>query len=168
MVSTKPTGTLVVDHLLPGKHLYLLATGTGLAPFLSIVQDPELYERYERVILVHGVRFKSELAYNELLTKDLRNNEYFGDQVRAKFIYYPTVTRESFTNNGRITDLMTSGKLFSDLGMAKPNITEARFMMCGSPSMLKELCAIVDACGFSESRHGNQGHFVIERAFVKQ
>ena len=168
LVSTKPTGTLVMDHLLPGKHLYLLATGTGLAPFLSIVQDPEVYERYERVILVHGVRFKSELAYNELLTKDLQNNEYFGDQVRAKFMYYPTVTRESFTNNGRITDLMTSGKLFLDLGIPKPNITSDRFMLCGSPSMLKELCQIVDSRGFTESRHGSKGHYVIERAFVEQ
>jgi ferredoxin--NADP+ reductase len=168
LVSTKPTGTLVMDHLLPGKHLYLLATGTGLAPFLSIVQDPEVYERYERVILVHGVRFKSELAYNELLTKDLQNNEYFGDQVRAKFMYYPTVTRESFTNNGRITDLMTSGKLFLDLGIPKPNITSDRFMLCGSPSMLKELCQIVDSRGFTESRHGSNGHYVIERAFVEQ
>ena len=103
MVSTKPTGTLVMDHLLPGRHLYLLATGTGLAPFLSIVQDPEVYERYERVILVHGVRLKSELAYSELLTKRLHDNEYFGEQVKAKFTYYPTVTREPFTNNGRIT-----------------------------------------------------------------
>ena len=168
LVSTKPTGTLVMDHLMPGKHLYLLATGTGLAPFLSIVQDPEVYERYERVILVHGVRFRSELAYSELLSKDLHHNEYFGEQVKAKFTYYPTVTREPFTNNGRITDLMTSGKLFLDLGIPKPNTSDDRFMLCGSPSMLKELCQIVDARGFTESRHGNQGHYVIERAFVEQ
>ena len=168
LVSTKPTGTLVMDHLLPGKHLYLLATGTGLAPFLSIVQDPEVYERYERVILVHGVRLKSELAYRELLTTDLHNNEYFGEQVKDKFTYYPTVTREAYTNNGRITDLMTSGKLFLDLGIPKPNTSDDRFMLCGSPSMLRELCQIVDARGFTESRHGNQGHYVIERAFVEQ
>ena len=168
LVSTKPTGTLVMDHLLPGRNLYLLATGTGLAPFLSIVQDPEVYERYERVILVHGVRLKSELAYSELLTKGLHDNEYFGEQVKAKFTYYPTVTREPFTNNGRITDLMTSGKLFLDLGIPKPNTSDDRFMLCGSPSMLKELCQILDDRGFSESRHGNQSHYVIERAFVEQ
>ena len=168
LVSTKPTGTLVMDNLVPGKHLYLLATGTGLAPFLSIVQDPEVYERYEKVILVHGVRFKSELAYNNFLTKRLHENDYFGDQVQAKFMYYPTVTREPYTNNGRITDLMTSGKLFLDLGISKPNTDEDRFMLCGSPSMLKELSQILDDRGFAESRHGIQAHFVVERAFVEQ
>ena len=111
MVSRKPTGTLVHDDLLPGKHLYLLSTGTGMAPFLSVIQDPETHERYEKVILVHGVRWVSELAYADFITKVLPEHEYFGDQVKEKLIYYPLVTREPFRNQGRQTDLMRSGKL---------------------------------------------------------
>src|SRR5690554_5813893 len=97
-VSKKPTGTLLVDDLLPGKHLYLLGTGTGLAPYISLIQDPEVYERYEKVVLVHGVRFVSELAYADFITNELPKNEFFGDLVKEKLIYYPTVTREPFTN----------------------------------------------------------------------
>ncbi len=168
LVSKKPTGTLVLDHLLPGRTLYLLATGTGLAPFLSIVQDPSLYDRFEKVILVHGVRYVSELAYRDFLTKTLQKNEYFGEEVSAKLSYYPTVTREKFSNNGRVTDLLTSGKLFYDLAVPRPTPKEDRFMVCGGPSMLKDICKILDERGFSESRHGNQSHYVIERAFVEQ
>ena len=168
LVSKKPTGTLVLDHLLPGKTLYLLATGTGLAPFISIIQDPELYERFEMVILVHGVRWRSELAYADFIQTDLTSNEYFGSQVSQKLIYYPTVTRETFRNTGRITDLLTSGKLFYELDMPKPSPESDRFMMCGGPSMLSELCQILNDRGFNESRHGTQAHYVIERAFVEQ
>ena len=168
LVSKKPTGTLVLDHLLPGRALYLLATGTGLAPFMSIVQDPELYERFDKVVLVHGVRWRSELAYADFLEQELSNNEYFGTQVRSKLVYYPTVTREHFRNCGRVTDLLTSGKLFNDLNIDKPKPESDRFMICGGPSMLKQLCKILEDRGFHESRHGTQGHYVIERAFVEQ
>ena len=166
LVSTKSTGTLIVDNLLPGKHLYLLSTGTGLAPFMSIIKDPEVYEHYEKIILVHGVRHISELAYQDVITQQLPENEFFGEEVREKLLYYPTVTREKFTNNGRITELMTSGKLFLDLGLPKPNLDDDRFMLCGSPAMLKDTCAILNEHGFVEARHGDQGHYVIERAFV--
>ncbi len=166
-VSSKPTGTLVADHLLPGRNLYLISTGTGLAPFISIIQDPEIYERYERVILTHGVRYVSELAYQDFISKDLPGNEFFGEEVAEKLIYYPTVTREEFRNQGRLTDLMTSGKLFEDIGLPKADPATDRFMICGSPSMLKDTCAILDDWGFSESRHGIQAHYVIERAFVE-
>src|SRR5690606_15081458 len=105
-ISTKPTGTLVLDHLLPGKHLYLLSTGTGLAPFMSIVRDPETYERFDKIILVHGVRYQDELAYQHYIQHELANNEFFGEQVKQKLIYYPTVTREKYIHNGRVTDLM--------------------------------------------------------------
>ena len=168
VVSRKPTGTLVLDDLLPGKHLYLLSTGTGLAPFMSIIKDPETYAQYDKVILTHGVRHVSELAYTKLITEDLPNNEFFGDEVREKLIYYPTVPREPFRKQGRLTDLMESGKLFSDIGLPAFDLEQDRFMLCGSPSMLKDLTAILDARGFVEARHGDQGHYVIERAFVEK
>lgn len=168
LISRKPTGTLVADHLLPGRHLYLLSTGTGLAPFMSIIRDPEIYERYDRVILTHGVRFVSELAYQKTILDELPNNEYFGDEIREKLLYYPTVTREEYRNQGRLTDLMRNGRLFSDLGLPQPNLDDDRFMICGSPSMLKETCEILDGWGFQESRHGEMNHYVIERAFVEK
>lgn len=168
LLSTKPTGTLVADHLLEGKHLYLISTGTGLAPFISIIKDPEVYQRFDKIILTHGVRHVSELAYQDEIEQALPNNEFFGEEVRQKLLYYPTVTREPYRNNGRLTDLMTSGKLFQDLGLPKPNLNDDRFMICGSPSMLKETCEILDGHGFKESRHGQKAHYVIERAFVEQ
>ena len=137
LVNSKATGTLVQDSLLPGRHLYLIATGTGLAPFLSIIRDPKI-----RV-------------------------EYLGGDVRAKLIYYPTVTREKFENNGRLTDLLRIGKLSSDVGLPPVTPDDDRFMICGSPSMLKEICALLDQRGFRESRHGQPAHYVIERAFVE-
>jgi len=167
LLSTKPTGTLIADHLLPGKHLYLMSTGTGLAPFLSIIRDPEIYERYDKIILTHGVRTISELAYQHYITEELQQNEFFGDDVKEKLIYYPTVTREKYIHNGRLTDLMVTGSIFRDIGLPKPNLDNDRFMICGSPSMLKDTCSILDNAGFTESRHGQKGHYVIERAFVE-
>lgn len=167
LLSTKPTGTLIADNLFPGKHLYLISTGTGLAPFMSIIRDPEVYERYDKIILTHGVRTISELAYQKYITEELPNNEFFGDEVKQKLIYYPTVTRERYIHNGRLTDLITTGRIFSDIGLPKPNLEDDRFMICGSPSMLKDTCAILDKAGFEESRKGKLGHYVIERAFVE-
>jgi len=167
LLSRKPTGTLLQENLLPGKNLYLLSTGTGLAPFISIIKDPDIYEHYDNIILTHGVRHTSELAYIDTISKELPENEFLGEQIREKLIYYPTVTREPFRNQGRLTDLMRTGKLFSDIGLPVPNVEDDRFMLCGSPSMLKEFCGLLDAHGFKESRHGDQGHYVIERAFVE-
>ncbi|MBT8139251.1 MAG: ferredoxin--NADP reductase [Gammaproteobacteria bacterium] len=166
LVSKKPTGTLVTDNMLPGKRLYLIATGTGLAPFLSIIKDYEIYEQFDQVVLVHGVRFCNELAYVDYIEQELPKNEFFGELVRDKLLYYPTVTREAFKNNGRVTQLMTSGKLFVDLQLPKPSPDSDRFMLCGSPGMLKDTCKILDQRGFSEARNGRPGHYVIERAFV--
>lgn len=169
LVGKKPTGSLLLNDLKPGKHLYLLSTGTGLAPFMSLIRDPEAYAQYEKVILVHGVRTVSELAYAEYITQELPQNEYFGDDVREKLIYYPTVTRESFHNQGRLTDLMGSGKLFSDIGLPPLNPATDRAMLCGSPAMLEDTCALLDACGFAISpRIGEAGDYVIERAFVEK
>ena len=168
LLSTKPTGTLIADHLLPGRNLYLISTGTGLAPFMSIIRDPEIYTKFDKVILTHGVRTVSELAYQNEITEQLPNNEYFGDEVREKLIYYPTVTREPYINQGRITDLMASGQLFKEIGLPNMNLEHDRFMVCGSPAMLKQTCQILDEQGFTESRHGQKAHYVIERAFVEK
>jgi len=169
MVSRKPTGTLILSDLRPGKHLYLLGTGTGLAPFMSVIQDPETYERFEKVILVHGVRWVSELAYADFITNELAQNEFFGDAVREKLIYYPTVTREPFRNQGRMTDLMRSGKLFADIGLPPINPEDDRAMLCGSPSMLDETSEVLDSFGLKVSpRMGDPGDYLIERAFVEK
>jgi ferredoxin/flavodoxin---NADP+ reductase len=168
LVNTKSTGTLVTDHLLPGKHLYLLSTGTGLAPFLSIIKDPEVYEQYDKVILTHGVRNVNDLAYQKFIEHELPQHEFLGELIQDKLLYYPTVTRESYRNQGRLTDLMTSGKLAQDLGLPPLCLENDRFMLCGSPSMLDETCKILDDMGFTEVRHGDAGHYVIERAFVEK
>ena len=166
LVSVKPTGTLVLDNLAPGRNLYLLGTGTGLAPFLSLVKDPETFERFERVIVVHGVRFAKDLAYGAYLTEALPNDEFLGDVVREQLIYYPTVTREEYRNRGRITALMESGKLFADIGLPPMSVENDRFMLCGSPQMIADVRALLDGRGYVEGNHGEQGHFVIEKAFV--
>ena len=166
-VNSKPTGTLTVDNLLPGKRLYMLSTGTGLAPFLSIIRDPEVYEQYDKIILTHGVRTVNELAYKELITEHLPKHEYFGEEVSEKLIYYPTVTREKYETQGRLTDLMTSGALFESVGQPPLNPEEDRVMLCGSPSMLKDCVTILDDLGFKETRRQNLGSYVIERAFVE-
>lgn len=168
LMSRKPTGTLILDNLLPGRNLWLLSTGTGLAPFMSIIRDPETYEHFDKVIVTHGVRIVSELAYEDLITHQLPENEYYGDAVREKLIYFPTVTREPFRNQGRLTDLLQSGELEKKVGLPTVDLENDRFMLCGSPSMLKDFCAILDAKGFQEARQGDQGHYVIERAFVEK
>jgi len=166
LIGSKTTGTLITDHILPGKTLYLIGTGTGLAPFLSIVKDPEVYEQFDSIVLAHGVRYVSELAYTDYIQQELIEHEYLGDLVKQKLKYYPLVTREPFRNNGRITDMMTCGKLFLDLDLPLPNKKDDRFMLCGSASMLKDMGAILEARGFSETRSGHMGEYVIERAFV--
>ncbi|MEQ1438544.1 ferredoxin--NADP reductase [Fontimonas sp. SYSU GA230001] len=169
LVSRKPTGTLLLDDLRPGKHLYLFSTGTGLAPFLSLVKDPEMYERFDKIVLVHGVRLVSELAYEEYFTQTLPNDELFGELVRDKLIYYPTVTREPYRNRGRLTELVESGKLFADIGLPGLDPATDRAMICGSPTMLSDTARMLDERGFSISPHiGTPGDYVIERAFVEK
>ena len=169
VVSRKPTGTLVLRDLKPGKNLYLLAPGTGLAPFISLIQDPESYERFDKVILVHGVRTVNELAYRDFITEELPKHEYFADLVQDKLIYYPTVTREPFQNQGRITHLIENGKLFSDIGLPTLNPANDRVMICGSPAMIKDCCTLLNERGFKMSPHiGATGDYVIERAFVEK
>ncbi|AKO52957.1 ferredoxin-NADP reductase [Marinobacter psychrophilus] len=167
LISRKPTGTLILDNLLPGKNLWLIATGTGLAPFMSIVKDPDVYEAFDKVIVTHGVRYVTELAYQHEI-EALPQNEFFGEMVEGKLMYYPTVTREPFRHTGRLTHAMESGKITQDLGLSELNVENDRFMICGSPSMLKDTCAILNSMGFKEARGGDMGHYVVERAFVEQ
>ena len=169
IVGRKPVGSLVLDDLRPGRHLYLLSTGTGLAPFISIIQDPDTYERFEKVVLIHGVRQVSELAYATFIEDELPNHDYLGELVRDKLLYYPTVTREPFRNQGRLTEVIESGKLFSDLGLPPLDAAVDRAMICGSAAMLADSCRLLDARGFHVSpRQGEQGDYVIERAFVEK
>ncbi|MES1981738.1 MAG: ferredoxin--NADP reductase [Pseudomonadota bacterium] len=168
-VSRKPTGTLVLHDMKPGKNLYLLSTGTGLAPFIALIQDPEAYERFEKIILVHGVRMVNDLAYADFISNELPKNEFFGEEVQQKLIYYPTVTREPYRNQGRLTDLIVSGKLTDDIGLPPLNPATDRVMLCGSPGLLEDTRRILDARGFVMSKHiGEPGDYVIERAFVEK
>ena len=168
IVGRKPTGTLVIDYLLPGKRLYLLSTGTGLAPFMSIIRDPETYEKFEPVILVHGVRQVDELAYHDVLLEHLPKHEFLGELVTSKLRYYPTVTRQAYRNMGRVTELIETGKLFEDLGLPPFDPANDRVMICGSPGMLRDLKEMLEKHGFQEGNTSTPGDFVIERAFAEQ
>jgi ferredoxin--NADP+ reductase len=167
IVGKKPTGTLLIDYLLPGKNLYLLSTGTGLAPFLSVIRDPETFERFEKVILVHGVREVKELAYHDYITEELPKHELLGEMVSEQLLYYPTVTREPYKNQGRLTDLIESGKIFKDLGLPALDPQVDRIMICGGPQMLKDLKKILEERAFKEGSTTSPGDFVIERAFAE-
>ncbi len=168
LVGAKATGTLIQDNLHPGERLYLLGTGTGLAPFVSIIKDPETYERFAQVVLVHGCREVAELGYGEQVVQSLRDDEFLGEYVQGQLLYYPTATREAFRNTGRITTLMESGKLQEDLGIAPLDKAVDRVMLCGSPGMLTDLHAFLRGRGFDEGNHSEPGHFVIEKAFVEK
>jgi ferredoxin--NADP+ reductase len=168
LVGRKPVGTLVADSLLPGKTLYLLGTGTGLAPFMAIIKDPDIYERFERVVLVHGVRQVAELAYADYIEHQLPNDELLGDVVRGKLHYYPTVTREPFRNRGRLTDLIGQGTIAAELGLPAIGRMDDRFMLCGSPEMLTDMTAWLRAEGFAEGSHTTPAEFVVEKAFVEK
>ena len=168
IVGRKATGTLLLDNLLPGRNLYLLGTGTGLAPFLSLVKDPETYERFERVVLLHGCRQVSELAYGEAILKGLAEDEFLGDLVATQLTYFPTVTREPFRNRGRITDLIASGKLAEEIGLPPIGPAEDRLMLCGSPQMIADTRTLLEERGFIEGNHSAPGDYVVEKAFVER
>ena len=169
LVSRKPTGTLVLHDLKPGKRLYLLSTGTGAAPFMSVIKDPEVYERFEHVVLVHGVRWIRESAVVGSLVEQIKQHEFLGEAAREKLHYYPTVTREPYRNRGRLTQLIESGRLFQDLHLPPIDSQTDRVMVCGSPAMLADTQSLLDARGFKISPHiGEPGDYVIERAFVER
>ncbi|GAB0114756.1 ferredoxin--NADP reductase [Acidisoma sp. C75] len=168
LVGRKPVGTLVADSLLPGKNLYLLGTGTGLAPFMAIIKDPDIYERFEHVVLCHGVRQVAELAYADYIQTHLPNDELLGDILRGKLLYYPTVTREPFRNRGRLTDLIGQGTVAAELGLPPITTADDRFMLCGSPEMLADMTAWLRGAGFAEGSHAQPAEFVVEKAFVEK
>jgi ferredoxin--NADP+ reductase len=167
LLSRKPTGTLLISDVHPGRNLYLLATGTGLAPFLSIIRDPATYERYQRVVLMHGVRNVADLAYRDYIERELPRHEFLGETIRRQFLYYPAVSREPFRHHGRITTLFDNGQAQQDLGIEALDPKHDRAMICGSPQMLADFRRILDARGFAASaRIGSAGEYVFERAFV--
>ena len=168
LLGKKPTGTLVLDAVKPGKRLFLFGTGTGLAPFLSVARDPDAYSRFEQVIVAHGVREVQELAYRDLFGGEIHEDPLVGDEAKAQLVYYPTVTREAFERQGRITDLISGGKLFADLDIpgGKFDPEHDRAMLCGSMAMIKDTAALLEAHGLVEGSNAEPGDFVIERAFV--
>ncbi|MGJ4942579.1 ferredoxin--NADP reductase [Bradyrhizobium sp. HKCCYLS1011] len=168
LVARKATGTLIAGNLIPGRRLLLLSTGTGLAPFASLIKDPDIYDTYETIVLAHGCRQVSELAYGEQLVDNLQRHEIFGPLVRDRLLYYPTVTREPFHNRGRITDLIATGQMFADIGHSDLDRETDRVMLCGSPAMLAELQVMLEERGFTEGNHSTPGHFVVEKAFVER
>ncbi|MEW5726183.1 MAG: ferredoxin--NADP reductase [Pseudomonadota bacterium] len=168
LVNKKTTGTLVLDNLLPGRSLYLLSTGTGIAPFLSIIKDPEVYERFDRVVLTHTCRHVRDLVYEDFILRELPANDFFGDAAREKLTYYPTVTREPFRTQGRITDLIKEGTLFADLGLPSFDAEHDRVMICGNPQMMTDLADYLDSLGFQQGSNAGAGHYVIEKAFAEK
>ena len=174
LVGRKPTGTLLISDLHAGRNLYLLSTGTGLAPWLSVIKDPETYERFERVIICHGVRGAGDLAYRDYIERELPHHELLGDTLRDRLLYYPAVSREAFEHrgrdhSGRITDHLDQGRIAAALGLEALDPAKDRAMICGSPQMLADFRAILDARGFSASpRIGTAGEYVFERAFVEK
>ncbi len=168
LVGRKPTGTIILGNLVPGRRLWMLGTGTGLAPFMSLIKDPEVYESFEQVVLVHGCRLVSELAYRDWIMQDLPQHELLGEMVRDKLRYFPTVTREPFVNRGRITELIQSGHLFQSLDVPPLDPEVDRLMLCGSPDMLADTSALLEGMGFISGSASSPGQFVIEKAFVEK
>lgn len=168
LIGRKPTGTLIQSSLLPGKRLYLLSTGTGIAPFAAVIRDPEVYDRYDTVVLAHGCRTVAELTFGFEIVKDVKEHEFLGEVAAPKLLHYPTVTREAFHHQGRVTDLIDSGKLPTDLGLPPIDPEHDRVMICGNPQMLADLRTMLPARGFVEGSGGSPGSFVIEKAFVER
>ena len=167
LIGRKPTGTLVLDGLKPGRRLYMLGTGTGLAPWLSLARDPEVYERFDEVIVTHTVREVADLNYRDLLEHELSNDEYLGELIGPKLKYYPTVTREPFKTQGRITDLIASGQIHRDLDTPPLDPAVDRLMLCGGPSVLADLKVQLEGMGFEEGSIAKPGDYVLEKAFVE-
>lgn len=162
----KPVGTLVLDALLPGKRLWFLATGTGIAPFASLMRDPETYEKYDQVIMMHTCRTMAELEYGRELVKSLKDDPLIGEFVAGKLLYYPTTTREESPRMGRITDNLTSGKVFEDLGLAPMDPATDRAMVCGSLAFNMDVKEVLEGYGLCEGANSDPREYVVEKAFV--
>ncbi|GCE84754.1 ferredoxin--NADP reductase [Komagataeibacter diospyri] len=168
LIGRKPVGTLLLDNLRPGRNLYFLSTGTGLAPFMSLIKDPECYERYDHVILSHTVRISGELAYSNHIRHELPEHEFLGEDVKGKLLYYPAVTREEFAVTDRITKLIETGKIFKDLNIPELDPEHDRVMICGSPEMLADTEKLLQDRGFDEGNNSNPGAYVVEKAFAER
>ena len=166
IMTKKPVGTLVLDALLPGKRLYMIATGTGIAPFASLIRDPDVYEQYDEVILTHTCREVAELAYGAALVEATKDDELIGEMAQEKLRYYPTTTRQTSPKMGRITDLIKSGELSQDLAVPDLNPETDRVMICGSMSLNNDVKAIIEEKGFEEGANSKPGTYVLEKAFV--
>ena len=162
----KPAGTLVHDALLPGKRVWFLATGTGIAPFASLMRDPETYEKFDQVIMMHTCREQAELEYGRELVEGLRDDPLIGDMVAGKLLYYPTTTREKSAKMGRITDNLTSGKVFADLGLPPMDAAHDRAMVCGSMAFNIDVKAVLEGFGLREGANSEPLEYVVEKAFV--
>ena len=165
-VGRKPVGTLVFDALRPGRRLYMLSTGTGAAPFASVIREPEAYDRFGELVLTHTCRTKAELQYTENLVQNVKSHEFLGDVAREQLIYFNSVTREDAEHTGRITDLIRSGELFKAIERGELNPAEDRVMICGSMAMLEELKDMLEAMGFEEGSNAKPGDYVVEKAFA--
>ncbi len=167
LLGRKPTGTLVLDALRPGRRLFLIGAGTGLAPWLSVARDPDVYDRFETVVVAHSVRQVADLAYCDLFEREIFDDPLIGEAAAGRLTYYPTVTREAFTREGRITDRIQSGEFFRDLGLPAAFDPEPdRLMLCGSTAMIRDVATILERQGLSEGSNAAPGDFVLERAFV--
>ena len=162
----KPVGTLVHDALLPGMRLFLLATGTGFAPFASLLRDPETWEKYETVVMMHTCRETGELAFGRALVDALESDPLIGEMVAGKLLYYPTTTREAFHHMGRVTDNLSSGKVFADLGLPPMDPATDRAMVCGSLAFNVDVKAILEGFGLREGANSDPKEYVVEKAFV--
>src|SRR5690606_24050548 len=165
LMRPKPTGTLVLDALTPAKRLWMISTGTGIAPFASLMRDPETYEKFEEVILTHTCRDVAELVYGTDLAKGLIDDPLIGELAAGRFTHYATTTREDHPRMGRITTLIESGKLFSDLEVEPFTAATDRVMICGSMDMIRDVKALVERFGLEEGSNSKPAQFVVERAF---
>lgn len=166
MLGKKPTGTLVLDALTPGKRLFMFSTGTGVAPFASLAREPEAYDKFDQIVLTHTCRNVADLDYGRKLIEDLKEDPLVGELVGPKLTYYASTTREDFTHKGRITDLISGGKLFDDLGVPALDPATDRVMICGSMAMIADTRALVEAAGLVEGSNAKPGEYVVEKAFA--
>jgi ferredoxin--NADP+ reductase len=166
LIGRKPVGTLITDNILPGRNLWMLATGTGLAPFMSLIRDPEVYDRYDRIIVAHTVREVKELAYRDYITGELRAHELLGEMVSEKLVYLPAVTREPFPVQGRITTRIETGDAERQAGVEPLDPALDRVMICGSEAMNADVKALLEARGFVEGTNHTPGSYAVEKAFV--
>ena len=167
LMGKKPTGTLVLDALTGGERLWLIGTGTGLAPWISVARDPDTYSRFRQVVVCHTVRNVADLSYRDFFTAGIHDDPLIGDEAKAQLTYYPTVTREDFETPGRITDRIKSGAIFTDLGLPEGFSPDRdRVMLCGSMAMIKEAGELLETFGMKEGSNAEPGDYVLERAFV--